>query len=56
LDGNKEAKKTPILTLLIRKADRSWAKSDNEKVTMFEEHFEQVFTPHSNINLTASVV
>jgi hypothetical protein len=26
----------------IRKADRSWAKSDSEKATMFAEHLEQV--------------
>jgi hypothetical protein len=36
--------------LPIRKADRSWAKSDSEKAETFGEHLSQVFTPHSSNN------
>jgi chlorite dismutase len=46
----KEFKRPQISIRLIRISDRSWAKSDREKVTTFAEHLEQVFTPHSNIN------
>jgi hypothetical protein len=46
-EGNRGAQNTPNM---IRKADRSWAKSDSEKAMTFAEHLEQVFTPLSNIN------
>jgi hypothetical protein len=49
--------KGPQMSILpIRKADRSWAKSDSEKATMFVEHLEQVFTSLSNINLNDSEI
>jgi len=31
----------------IRKTDRSWAKSNEEKATAFADYLQQVFTPHS---------
>jgi hypothetical protein len=34
----------------IRKADRSWAKSDSEKAETFDEHLSQVFTSHDSNN------
>jgi hypothetical protein len=37
-----------IIYINIRKADRSWAKSDLEKVENFAEHLSQVFTPHNS--------
>jgi hypothetical protein len=48
--ATKKFKRPQISIPLIRKVDRSWAKSDSEKATMFAEHLEQVFTPLSNIN------
>ena len=34
----------------IRKADGSWAKSDDEKAMAFADHLQQVFTPHHFLN------
>ena len=36
----------------IRKADTSWAKSDDEKAMEFADHLQQVFTPHHLQNPT----
>jgi hypothetical protein len=52
----KKLKRPQITIPPIRKADRSWAKSDTEKATTFMEHFEQVLTPLSNINLNDSEI
>jgi len=35
---------------LIRKADGSWAKSDDEKAMAFADHLQQVFTTHHFLN------
>jgi hypothetical protein len=40
----------------IRKADGSWAKSNNEKATAFGDHLQQVFTPHPFLNPTNAAI
>jgi hypothetical protein len=54
--ATKKLKRPQISIRPIRKADRSWAKSDSEKATTFVEHLEHVFTPLSNINLNDSEI
>jgi hypothetical protein len=44
--ATKKFKRPQISVPPIRKADRSWAKSDLEKTKNFAEHLSQVFTPH----------
>jgi hypothetical protein len=43
--ATKKFKQSQISIPTIRKADRSWAKSDLEKVESFAEYVSQVFTP-----------
>jgi hypothetical protein len=40
----------------IRKADRSWAKSDDEKAIAFADHLQQVFSPHLLPNPTDAAI
>ena len=40
----------------IRKADGSWAKTDDEKSTTFADHLQQVFTPHHLPNPTDAAI
>jgi hypothetical protein len=48
--ATKKFKRPQISIPPIRKADRSWAKSDSEKTETFGEHLSQVFTPHDSNN------
>ena len=40
----------------IRKADGSWAKSDDDKAMTFADHLQQVFTPHHLPNRTDAAI
>jgi len=40
----------------IRKADGSWAKSDDEKARAFADHLQHVFTPHHLPNPTDAAI
>jgi len=51
-NATKRLKRPQISIPPIRKADGSWAKSDDEKATTFADHLQQVFTPHHLPNLT----
>jgi hypothetical protein len=46
--ATKKFKRPQISIPPIRKADRSWTKSDLEKAENFAEHLSQVFTPHNS--------
>jgi hypothetical protein len=45
--ATKRLKRPQLSIPPIRKADRSWAKSDLENAENFAEHLSQVFTPHN---------
>jgi len=44
--ATKRLKRPQVSIPPIRKADRSWAKSDDEKAIAFADHLQQVFSPH----------
>jgi hypothetical protein len=48
--ATKKFKQPQISIPPIRKADRSWAKSDSEKAEIFGEHLSQVFITHDSNN------
>jgi hypothetical protein len=52
MEGYKEIQTTPNIDTTVRKADDSWAKSDDEKAMAFADHLQQVFTPYHLLNPT----
>jgi hypothetical protein len=48
--ATKKFKRPQISITPVRKADRSWPKSDSEKAETLGEHLSQVFTPHDSNN------